>query len=395
MNSQKSTNIEDAKAAAIDILRHNANGPIQDLPRTAGWGYPEPYTRDLMISLPGFLLTGDSNCEHKMRMTLESLAKNQSLHGHIPSMAHDPNNSGASDTTPLFLLGLGIFREHVKEPHFLEEAANKALVWMRYQSADDQVMVTQMPTSDWRDEHWVLGYGLYVNTLTYGFLRQYGQHKEATTLHQMMNRLDIGEPVTDSHSHEGLAIAHKPYYAMFSYKIYHNERFDLLGNSLAMLMGIASSNRSQQIINWVEAECDKLRAQGDLIVDLPPCLFPFMRPGDSDWLPRYALHNQPGEYHNGGIWPFICGFYIAACVAAGRYEVAETQLQALARMVKPWHESEAEWGFNEQIKSQSGKPIGRDWQTWSAAMFLYACKCVETRTTPWFDGIRAHGASNS
>ena len=31
----------------------------------------------------------------------------------------------------------------------------KALTWMRYQSADDRVMVTQLPTSDWRDEHWV------------------------------------------------------------------------------------------------------------------------------------------------------------------------------------------------------------------------------------------------
>ena len=28
-------------------------GPIEGLPRTAGWGYPEPYTRDLMISALG------------------------------------------------------------------------------------------------------------------------------------------------------------------------------------------------------------------------------------------------------------------------------------------------------------------------------------------------------
>lgn len=389
MNSQESANIAAAKVAAIEILRHNVNGPFHGLPRTAGWGYPEPYTRDLMISLPGFLLTGDSNCEHQMRMTLESLAKNQSPHGLISSLAHDPNDLGASDTTPLFLLGLGIFREYVNEPHLLEEAANKALVWMRYQSADDRVMVTQMPTSDWRDEHWVLGYGLYVNAITYAYLRQYGKHDEAKTLHRLMNRLDIEGPAKDPHTHEGLAMPGKPYYALYSYKIYHNDRFDLLGNSLAILLGIASASRSQRILSWLEAECNTLRAQGDLVVDLPPCLIPYMRPGDSDWLPRYAIYNQPGEYHNGGIWPFICGFYIAACVAAGRYKFAETQLSALARLVKPWHENESEWGFNEQIKAQSGKPIGRDWQTWSAAMFLYASKCVETRTTPWFDGIRA------
>jgi glucose-1-phosphate cytidylyltransferase len=44
-----------------------------------------------------------------------------------------------------------------------------------------------------------------------------------------------------------------------------------------------------------------------------------------------------------------------------------------------------------QIKAQTGKPIGRDWQTWSAAMFLYAAHSVETQSTPWFDEARKRG----
>ena len=32
------------------------------------------------------------------------------------------------------------------------------------------VMVSQLPTSDWRDEQWVMGFGLYVNTLVYAYL---------------------------------------------------------------------------------------------------------------------------------------------------------------------------------------------------------------------------------
>jgi len=388
MSTTESTLVAEAKAAAVVVLIHNANGPCHGLPRTAGWGYPEPYTRDLMIAIPGFLLAGDENCERKVRKTLECLARNQSRHGHIPSLAHDPHSRGASDTTPLFLLGLGIFREHVNEPDFLEEAAQKALTWMRFQSADDLVMVTQLPTSDWRDEHWVLGYGLYVNAICYANLKQYGQYEEADLLRRLMNRLEVEGPAKPPHVHEGLAIPHKPYYAMCSYKTYHDERFDLMGNSLAMLVGIASPTRSQQMIRWIEAECDALRARGDLVVDLPPCLFPYMQSGDPDWRPRYARFNQPGEYHNGGVWPFICGFYVAACVAAGRYETARKRLETLALLVKPWHENEVDWGFNEQIKAQTGKPIGRDWQTWSAAMFLYAARCVETRSTPWFDRIR-------
>jgi hypothetical protein len=36
---------------------------------------------------------------------------------------------------------------------------------------DDRVMVAQLPTSDWRDEQYVMGYGLYVNMIVYAYLR--------------------------------------------------------------------------------------------------------------------------------------------------------------------------------------------------------------------------------
>ena len=51
--------------------------------------------------------------------------------------------------------------------------------------------------------------------------------------------------------------------------------------------------------------------------------------------------------------------------------------------------AKVEFGFNEWFKAQDGSPKGQDWQTWSAAMYLYAAKCVELRQTPFFDTIRA------
>jgi len=53
--------IERAKKAAIEVLLHNAHGPYHGLPRTAGWGYPEPYTRDLMIPSWVLLFNGIRN----------------------------------------------------------------------------------------------------------------------------------------------------------------------------------------------------------------------------------------------------------------------------------------------------------------------------------------------
>ena len=388
MNTTNRLEIEDAKQAALEVLLHNANGPYHGLPRTAGWGYPEPYTRDLIFSIFGIAASGNEQLVESIREVLETLAKNQTDKGHIPSLVHDKEDRGSSDTTPLFLLGVGIFRKMTGDPEFLQEAVGKALIWMEYQSPSDRYLVAQQPTSDWRDEQWVLGYGLFVNTLVYSYLRLLEQDERAENVRQAMSRFTITGETLHHHIYEGLVVAHKPYFAFWSYKVFSSERFDLLGNSLAILSGIASNTRAEAMIAWIESECAGMKDRGELSGDLPPNFFPVVKPEDPDWHRRYALHNNPGEYHNGGIWPFICGFYVAALVAAKRYALAREKLMALTRMVKLSKDASLHFGFNEWLKAPDTKPMGQDWQTWSAALYLYAAQCVEEERTPFFDEIR-------
>lgn len=388
MTPENLQEIEEAKKAALEVLLHNSKGPYHQLPRTAGWGYPEPYTRDLLITILGIAVSGNDQLVNSMQKVLETLAENQSAHGHIPSLVHDPENRGSSDSTPLFLLATAIFRQLTGKPDFLYQAVRKALTWMEYQSPTDLVLVAQLPTSDWRDEQWVLGYGLFVNTLVYSYLKMLNEHGKAQQLRSYMNHFTITEGIMHQHVHEGLAVKHKPYYAMWSYKVYSSERFDLLGNSLAILSGLASPTRSAKMIAWIEEECITMKEKGDLVVDLPPNFFPFIKPDDPDWIDRYAEFNNPGDYHNGGIWPFIEGFYIAALVATGKYLLAEEKLLQLTKLIRLSRKEKVEFGFNEWIKAQTGNPMGQDWQSWSAAMYLYAAKCVELKSTPYFDQIR-------
>jgi len=381
--------IEKSKKAALEVLLHNAHGPYHGLPRTAGWGYPEPYTRDLMFSILGIAVTGNQKLLESIRKVLETLAINQTPRGHIPSLIHDKEDRGASDTTPLFLLATGIFRKISGEPAFLQEAVEKALIWMEYQSPSDHYLVAQQPTSDWRDEQWVTGYGLYVNTLVYSYLRLFGRHERADMLRQEMSRFTITNGTIHHHVHEGLVVKHKPYYALWSYKIHSSERFDLLGNSLAILSGIASPSRADDMISWIEEECEGMKKRGELAVDLPPNFFPFIKPEDPDWHKRYALFNKPGEYHNGGIWPFISGFYVAALVAAKKYSLAGEKLGVLTQCIKVSNTGNVSFGFNEWLKAQNGNAMGQEWQTWSAALYLYAATCVEEKRTPFFDEIKS------
>ena len=382
--------IEEAKKAAIEVLIHNSHGSYHGLPRTAGWGYPEPYTRDLMFSVFGIAVSGNQKLLESIRKVLETLAKNQTEHGHIPSLVHDKEDRGSSDSTPLFLLGAGIFRKVSGEKDFLHTAVKKALNWMEYQSPSDRYMVAQQPTSDWRDEQWVTGYGLFVNTLVYSYLRLLGKNERADKVHSEMSRFTITGGTIHRHVHEGLVVKHKPYYALWSYKIHSSERFDLLGNSLAILSGIACPSRVEDMISWIEEECDSMKKKGDLAVSLPPNFFPYIKPEDPDWHPRYAIYNRPGEYHNGGIWPFVCGLYVAALVAAKKYALASEKLVVLTHIIKTSNTVKVNFGFNEWIKAQDGKPMGQDWQTWSAALYLYAVKCVEVKGTPFFDEMRLY-----
>ena len=392
MQTTYNQEIEEAKKAALEVLLHNSHGPYMGLPRTAGWGYPEPYTRDLMFSIFGIAVSGNKKLLDSIRKVLNTLAKNQTEHGHIPSLVHDKEDRGSSDTTPLFLLGVGIFRKVTGEPEFLHEAVEKALTWMEYQSPSDRYLVAQQPTSDWRDEQWVLGYGLFVNTIVYSYLRLLGLNDRADHVWKEMGKFTIIAGEGHRHVHEGLVVKHKPYYAFWSYKILSSERFDLLGNSLAILSGIASPTRANEMISWIEEECASMRAKGDLVVNLPPNFFPFVQPADPEWNERYAEFNKPGDYHNGGIWPFVSGFYIAALVAAKKYTLAREKLEELTHFIKISRTEDLKYGFNEWIKAQDGQVMGQDWQTWSAALYLYAAKCVEDKCTPFFDEMRSFAA---
>lgn len=156
-------------------------------------------------------------------------------------MVHDPENRGASDTTPLFLLILGLYRRYTGEATFLGEAGTKALRWMDDQTVDDRELVGQQPTTDWRDEQWVLGYGLYVSALVHGYLKQLGLNERAESLRAAANDKDG----------QGFVTHGQPTYALWFFKVLRNKRSDLLGNSLAILTGLAAPDLARGVpMTW-------------------------------------------------------------------------------------------------------------------------------------------------
>jgi glycogen debranching enzyme len=101
--------------------------------------------------------------------------------------------------------------------------------------------------------------------------------------------------------------------------------------------------------------------------------------GHDLWRAYMGRHrqNHPHQYHNGGIWPFIGGFWVLSLLSLGLRDEAAAALAAVARA-----NAEAGWRFTEWFHGRTLAPMGMPGQTWNAATFLLALRALRTGTQP-------------
>jgi len=95
-------------------------------------------------------------------------------------------------------------------------------------------------------------------------------------------------------------------------------------------------------------------------------------------------HNQnlPHKYHNGGIWPFVGGFWIMALARLGLNELAWQELEKLANV-----NALDKWRFSEWFHGESLQPMGMTGQSWNAATFLMARNTLMSNKALWKNRI--------
>jgi sucrose-6-phosphatase len=153
-----------------------------------------------------------------------------------------------------------------------------------------------------------------------------------------------------------------------------NWRCDVFGNILAYLMNLLDVERARTAFRFMWG----------VGVNHPwpvANLYPVVQAGDPDWKPYYTVNllNLPHHYHNGGVWPFIGGMWVRFIHRLGFHEVACAELVKLARLNQLGRAHE--WEFNEWFHGQTGRPMGKAYQAWSAASFIRACQEVEADPT--------------
>lgn len=143
-------------------------------------------------------------------------------------------------------------------------------------------------------------------------------------------------------------------------------RCDVYGNLLAYMTGMLDKERAMMTFRF-------LWGVGANDPGPVKCLYPPVQAGDREWRHYFTVNmlNLPNHYHNGGIWPFIGGLWVRYIHKLGMKDIARRELVNLARLCLMG--TEKEWEFNEWHHGETGRPMGKTYQAWSAASFIQAC----------------------
>jgi glycogen debranching enzyme len=392
-------------------------------------GYREVWTRDAMIVLLGVCAARLEEFALPLRASLETLTARRSALGYIPlNVGEDGRpgtaNAGAVDSNLWYVIGHRVLHETFGAADLIDrnrDAIRDAMLWARYQDSDDDGLIETQEAADWADLLASRGKVLYTNVLYTLALDSYARLATVADLPEGPLHLDLAVAVSRRinellwvESEDGLPdiassaafpsapalggdhaesrrltqltralLWSRPFYLPWVAFREFGDWCDVLGNSLAILAGIADGRRREQILTYFD----------EVGVASPypaKSIHPPLPPGHRDWRDYYRNGNRslPDQYHNGGIWPFVGGFLVAAHVHAGRRAQASALLARLAAAVREGHTAPFE--FNEWHHGVTGRPMGAPLQAWSAAMYLYAHEAVRRGVAPFLapvDGV--------
>ena len=383
-------NITPLGFSACSIIDNEAKGTDEN--------YHSVWARDGAITVIGSLpLIHDEEIHQCQRQTLLTLFEHISRNGQIPSnvriVDNVPDYSGVGGICSIDS-GIWVviaFYEYVnvtKDIEFLREHIDKIKETMRWLGAHDSnndALLEIPEAGDWTDLFGRSYNILYDEILWYRanvcfgrmqeMLGDYEEAGEYIRWSQVIKKeiLQNFWPSTQQKMFQSVSFAERQFtLGDTTYLIAQTTPFDFswrcdtLGNILAFLHGTVDAEKAHQTFRFM---------LGVGVNDPFPVanVYPVVSPGDPDWRPYYTVNllNLPNHYHNGGIWPFVGGFWVKFINKLGFKDVAVSELYKLAQINKEGIFDE--WEFTEWAHGTSGKPMGKRYQAWSAAQYISAC----------------------
>lgn len=389
------TMINNAYEKSLEVLKRNIREHGFFASETV---YHDVWARDSMIILMGGALLDDLNVKRACFNSMEILKKYQSEVGQIPNSVPFRNKDGdkidygeyyggAVDATLWYIIGVYYYYRIYNDEEFLEryfDSLNKAVFWLRCQDSDNCGLIEIHESGNWMDLLSNQGKVLYDNVLWYKVLTCYSElinkrnELEAKKYRELSERVknkinalfwsDAPSKIYGANKAHALMRESKYYIAYITSRDF-GWRCDSYANLLSVLFNVAEEKRANEIIQFMI----------NIGIDQPyliKALYPPIYPGDENWRDYFIDHclNLPNQYHNGGIWPYLGGFWACALNKIKNKDVAEKVLYKLAITNKQGLNEE--WEFNEWLHGVTGRPMGAPYQAWSASMYILAYNII-------------------
>jgi glycogen debranching enzyme len=401
--------LQTCRGRSIELLKRNltAGGILAATPggRAQQRGYTAIFGRDAAVCAIGMAVSGDKLLEREAVTGLHTLADHQAPNGQIAKFVDlhrqetshgtsgwsrkghpGPTQSGRMhaqaeadfwylgciDSTLWWLVALAILDRRGQPRGLLRRYARQirlAIQWLLAQEHQRFFLLQQNEASDWADIMPRSGFVLYTNALWYFVKLLFGVgHAQQT--HENFNGLF--HPFSAKLAEYRRARLLNEYvlkkgrdrnlYLSFVNFSFWGDEGDVFGNVLAVLLGLADERATRRTLDALT------KAQVGEPYPVRAVTHP-IRHKSSLWRPYMARHrqNQVWQYHNGGIWPMVGGFWVAALAAAGRGSQARRELVGLARACEV-----GDWAFTEWLHGRTLAPRGMPGQSWNAAAFLLA-----------------------
>jgi hypothetical protein len=399
---------------SIDLLHQNSDKfgilAASVSPLAKDKHYLRLFGRDGSICALGLISAKNKNNLNLAKKTLLSLANVQSPKGQIPfsfdfkTRQKNYWTPGNLDSTLWWIISSLIYIRETKDKNFTKTVLpkiQKAFVWLSYQDQNEDGLLEQGEASDWADEMPNKGVVLYTNILWFKALSlvapltrgvgglnsplsQRGARGDFYIPRSELVKNGINSILWQPNGKTSSYFKNSPYIKKFittstniteTKKDYflnyfnHREfgvRCDVYANILAIIFGLASKNQSEKIINFILK--NRLNKPFPVVVYYPP-----IKKKEKDWK-NYMSHrdqNYPRQYHNGGIWPYVGGFWTCALKKVGKEKLAKDELEKVAKSNQINN-----WEFNEYFHGKKGKPMGVKKQSWNAGTFALAYNCL-------------------
>ncbi|MEY2739285.1 MAG: hypothetical protein RL259_1194 [Bacteroidota bacterium] len=352
--------------------------------------YQRVWARDGVICGLAALASKDEKLISTFKSTLDTLARYQHEVGTIPSNVFVSENqaevsygglAGRVDALTWFIIGVCQYGFHQNDSAFVEKYSHQIEKCFQLLAAwefNNKQLVYVPLSGNWADEYITDGYVLYDQLLRVWALKCYAHFNKnsaiANKIEAIIQQIEANflpnATVEPFHPRAYNAINFADFapcsFSPSGYKM----QFDAFANGLLLLLNLGTDTFQDNLMEFTS----------QLAVSTPmgliPAFWPPVFPQDEHWNLlenncKYEFRNYPYEFHNGGSWSMVNGFFCMAYQSKNEIEKARLLLQNINTA-----NAQNDFSFYENFNTQTQEPNGVAFCAWSAAAGILAHQSI-------------------